>query len=285
MKFLIITGMSGAGKSRAADILEDMDYYCVDNMPAALLPKLAEFCLGMGSRYEKVALVTDIRDGGGVDAIFDSLNKLWDLGCEYEILFLEADKPTIVKRQKESRRPHPLQAEAGSLEAAIDLERERLERLRDNADFVINTGVLTLGQLQKEIYRCFSGDPDGRSLQVAVMSFGYKYGIPIEADMVLDVRFLPNPYYVSGLRECSGMDAPVADFIFQSETSREFLRRTQELIEFLLPHYIEEGKHTFTVAVGCTGGRHRSVAVADALSKGIRALGYPTELINRDMEK
>ena len=285
MKFLIITGMSGAGKSRAADILEDMDYYCVDNMPAALLPKLAEFCLGMGSRYEKVALVTDIRDGGGVDAIFDSLNKLWDLGCEYEILFLEADKPTIVKRQKESRRPHPLQAEAGSLEAAIDLEVQRLERLRDNADFVINTGVLTLGQLQKEIYRCFSGDPDGRSLQVAVMSFGYKYGIPIEADMVLDVRFLPNPYYVSGLRECSGMDAPVADFIFQSETSREFLRRTQELIEFLLPHYIEEGKHTFTVAVGCTGGRHRSVAVADALSKGIRALGYPTELINRDMEK
>ena len=285
MKFLIITGMSGAGKSRAADILEDMDYYCVDNMPAALLPKLAEFCLGMGSRYEKVALVTDIRDAGGVDAIFESLNKLWDLGCEYEILFLEADKPTIVKRQKESRRPHPLQAEAGSLEAAIDLETKRLERLRDSADYVINTGILTLGQLQKEIYRCFSGNPESRMLQVTVMSFGFKYGLPIEADMVLDARFLPNPYYVAGLREKSGMDAEVRDFVFQGESSREFLRRTQELIEFLLPHYIEEGKHTFTVAVGCTGGRHRSIAVASALCESIRALGYPTELINRDLEK
>ena len=285
MKFLIITGMSGAGKSRAADILEDMDYYCVDNMPAALLPKLAEFCLGMGTRYEKVALVTDIRDAGGVDAIFESLNKLWDLGCEYEILFLEADKPTIIKRQKESRRPHPLQAEAGSLEAAIDLERKRLERLRDSADYVINTGVLTLGQLQKEIYRCFSGSPESRMLQVTVMSFGFKYGLPIEADMVLDARFLPNPYYVAELREKNGMDAEVRDFVFQGETSKEFLRRTQELIAFLLPHYIEEGKHTFTVAVGCTGGRHRSIAVASALCESIRALGYPTELINRDLEK
>jgi len=285
MKFLIITGMSGAGKSRAADILEDMDYYCVDNMPAALLPKLAEFCLGMGSRYEKVALVTDIRDAGGVDAIFDSLEKLWDLGCEYEILFLEADKPTIVKRQKESRRPHPLQSEAGSLEAAVDLEMKRLERLRDNADYVINTGTLTLGQLQKEIYRCFSGDPDERPLKVSVMSFGFKYGIPIEADMVLDVRFLPNPYYVSGLRELSGMDPAVSEFVFQSETSREFLRRAKDMIAFLLPNYIEEGRHTFTVAVGCTGGRHRSVAVADALCGAIGELGCETELINRDMEK
>ena len=285
MKFLIITGMSGAGKSRAADILEDMDYYCVDNMPAALLPKLAEFCLGMGSRYEKVALVTDIRDGGGADAIFESLDKLWDLGCEYEILFLEADKPTIVKRQKESRRPHPLQAEAGSLEAAIDLERKRLERLRDSADYVINTGVLTLGQLQKEIYRCFSGNPEGRSLQVTVMSFGFKYGIPIEADMVLDARFLPNPYYVAGLREKNGTDAAVSEFVFQDGTAQKFLDRTQELIGFLLPHYIEEGKHTFTVAVGCTGGRHRSVAVAAALCESVRALGHPAELIHRDMEK
>lgn len=285
MKFLIISGMSGAGKSRAADILEDMDYYCVDNMPAALLPKLAEFCLGMGGRYEKVALVTDIRDAGGVDAIFDSLDKLLDLGCKYEILFLEADKPTIIKRQKESRRPHPLQAEAGSLDAAIDLETARMKRLRDNADFVINTSSLTLGKLQKEIYKCFAGDPDERALQVTLMSFGFKYGIPIEADMVLDVRFLPNPYYVADLRERNGMERTVADFVFQSEVSEEFLRRTRELIEFLVPQYIEEGKHTLTVAIGCTGGRHRSVAVADALCRSIRAAGCHTELINRDMEK
>ena len=143
MKFLIISGMSGAGKSRVADILEDMNYYCVDNMPAALLPKLAEFCMGMGGRYEKVALVTDIRDKDGVDAIFASLDKLWDIGCDYEILYVEADKPTIIKRQKESRRPHPLQAETGSLDAAIDLEIRRMERLRDSADYIINTSNYT----------------------------------------------------------------------------------------------------------------------------------------------
>ncbi len=157
MKFLIISGMSGAGKTRAADVLEDMDYYCVDNMPAALLPKLAEFCMGMGGRYEKVALVTDIRDKDGVDTIFASLDQLWALGCDYQILFMEADLPTIVNRYKESRRPHPLQAEAGSLEAAYDLEAQRLERLRDSADYVINTSRLTLAQLQKEIYRRFVG--------------------------------------------------------------------------------------------------------------------------------
>jgi UPF0042 nucleotide-binding protein len=285
MKFLIITGMSGAGKSRAADVLEDMDYYCVDNMPAALLPKLAEFCLGMGSRYEKVALVTDIRDTGGVDAIFSALDKLLDLGCRYEILFLEADKPTIIQRQKESRRPHPLQAEAGSLSAAVDLEISRLERLRENADYIINTSNLTLGQLQKEIFKYFGGDPDGRALHVTLMSFGFKYGIPIEADMVLDARFLPNPYYVPGLRQKNGMDDAVYDFVFGSELSAEFLRRVEALIAFLIPQYIEEGKHGFTIAVGCTGGHHRSVAVARALESRIRALGCRTTLINRDMEK
>ena len=183
MKFLIISGISGAGKSRTADILEDMDYYCVDNMPAALLSKLAEFCVGMGGRYEKVALVTDIRDKEGVDAIFQSLDALWGMGCDYEILFVEANLPTIVKRYKESRRPHPLQAEAGGLEAAVRLEYQRLDRLRMNADFVINTSNLTLGQLQTEVCKHFMEDGTERTLNVTVMSFGFKYGIPIEADM------------------------------------------------------------------------------------------------------
>lgn len=285
MKFLIISGMSGAGKSRVADILEDMNYYCVDNMPAALLPKLAEFCMGMGGRYEKVALVTDIRDKDGVDAIFASLDKLWDIGCDYEILYVEADKPTIIKRQKESRRPHPLQAETGSLDAAIDLEIRRMERLRDSADYIINTSNYTLGQLQKEIYRLLGGSDADRRLQVTVMSFGFKYGIPVEADMVLDARFLPNPYYVSGLREKTGMDAPVYDFIFSHETTHEFLRHLKGLVQFLIPQYIEEGKHTLTIAVGCTGGRHRSVAVARALTDCINGLGQEAQLVNRDMEK
>ena len=285
MKFLIISGMSGAGKTRAADVLEDMDYYCVDNMPAALLPKLAEFCMGMGGRYEKVALVTDIRDKDGVDTIFSSLDQLWELGCDYQILFMEADLPTIVNRYKESRRPHPLQAEAGSLEAAVRLESRRLDRLRTNADFIINTSGLTLGMLQAEIYKRFMGNEGERKLNVTVMSFGFKYGIPIEADMVLDARFLPNPYYVESLRSKTGMDREVYDYIFQHAASREFLQHLNRLIAFLLPQYVEEGKSGFTIAVGCTGGRHRSVAVASALAEMIRALGYSAELVNRDMDK
>ncbi len=285
MKFLIISGMSGAGKTRAADVLEDMDYYCVDNMPAALLPKLAEFCMGMGGRYEKVALVTDIRDKEGVDAIFDSLDQLWGLGCDYQILFMEADLPTIVKRYKESRRPHPLQAEAGSLEAAVRLESQRMNRLRMNADYVIDTSSLTLGMLQTEIYKRFMGDATERSIELTVMSFGFKYGIPIEADMVLDARFLPNPYYKEELRGKSGLDREVCDFIFGHAAASEFMQHLKRLMAFLLPLYVEEGKSSFTIAVGCTGGRHRSVAVAAAIAETVRALGYGAKLTHRDIDK
>ena len=285
MKFLIISGMSGAGKTRAADVLEDMDYYCVDNMPAALLPKLAEFCMGMGGRYEKVALVTDIRDKDGVDTIFSSLDQLWSLGCDYQILFMEADLRTIVKRYKESRRPHPLQAEAGSLEAAVALESKRLDRLRMNADFVINTTGLTLGMLQAEIYKRFMADAAARRLRVTVMSFGFKYGLPIEADMVLDARFLPNPYYDESLRSRTGLDREVCDYVFRDGTGAEFMEHLRRLFAFLLPRYVEEGKSGLTIAVGCTGGRHRSVAVASALAEMIRSLGHSAELVNRDMEK
>lgn len=285
MEFLIISGMSGAGKSRSADILEDLDYYCVDNLPAAMLPRFAEFCMGMGGRYEKVALITDIRDKAGFSDILTSLSKLWELGCEYRILFVEADIPVIVKRYKESRRPHPLQAEAGSLEAAVRLETERLASLRENADYIINTSSLTIGMLQSEIYRLFVGDASARALSVNVMSFGFKYGLPIEADLVFDVRFLPNPYYVSSLREKTGLDKEVSDFIFRHESAREFMKRLYGLVDFLVPQYIEEGKHTLTVAVGCTGGHHRSVAVAAALTDHIRALGQSAENVNRDIEK
>lgn len=285
MEFLIISGLSGAGKTRAADILEDLDFYCVDNLPSAMLPRFAEFCMGMGGRYERVALVTDIRDRDGADETMQSLAKLWELGCEYRILFVEADLPTIVKRYKESRRPHPLLAEAGSIEAAVRLERDRMSRLRESADYVINTSNLTIAQLQSEIYRLFIGEAAGRQLSVSVMSFGFKYGIPIEADLVFDVRFLPNPYYVSALRSKTGLDNEVADFIFGHDAAREFMSLLERMIDFLIPQYIEEGKHTLTVAVGCTGGHHRSVAVAHALAKHINALGQSAENINRDIDK
>ena len=189
-----------------------------------------------------------------------------------------------VKRYKESRRPHPLQAEAGSLEKAVSLEAERMSRLRESADYVINTTNLTIGMLQSEIYRLFVGDASSRPLSVTVMSFGFKYGLPIEADLVFDVRFLPNPYYVSSLRHKTGLEKEVSDFIMKHESSREFLSLLKRMVDFLIPQYIEEGKHTLTIAIGCTGG-HCSVAVAKALSDHINALGQYAELVNRDIEK
>ena len=285
MEFLIISGLSGAGKTRVADVLEDIEYYCVDNMPAALLPKLAEFCMGMGSRYEKVALVTDIRDTGGAEAVFDALDQLRKLECAYKILFIEASVATLIRRYKESRRPHPLQAEVGSIENAVELETMRLSPLRDKADYIIDTSSLTLGQLQTEIYTLLVGAAENRTLRVNVMSFGFKYGIPSEADMVLDVRFLPNPFYIWGLRDKSGMDADVYDYVFSHAAAREFVDKLRDLLAFLLPHYVEEGKHILTVAVGCTGGRHRSVAIALQLADCVTALGHKATLINRDMEK
>lgn len=285
MKYLIITGMSGAGKSRAADVLEDLDYYCVDNMPAALLPKLAEFCVGMGSRYENVALVTDLRSAGGAEAIIEALDGLGAQECEYKILFMDADTPTIIRRYKETRRRHPLMGQAGSVEAAVALERERLSHLRARADYVIDTSILTLGQCQARIYELVVGRAEERTLRVNVVSFGFKHGVPQEADMVLDVRFLPNPFYVPELKDGSGMDDDVYDFVFANDVAVELMERLKSLLEFLLPQYVEEGKHTLTVAVGCTGGRHRSVAVARALTERIRTLGHPAELVNRDINK
>lgn len=285
MEFLIVSGMSGAGKSRAADILEDLNFYCVDNLPAAMLPKFAEFCIGMSGRYDRVALITDIRDRGGFEDMFAALEALKALGCEYHILFIEADVSTVVKRYKESRRPHPLQHEVSGVEAAVRLEAGRLGALRDRADYIINTSHLTLGMLQSEIYRLFVGENADRPLQVNVMSFGFKYGLPIEADMVFDVRFLPNPFYDPALRTKTGRDGEVRDYIFRHESARDFLRRLGELIAFLVPQYVEEGKHTLTIAVGCTGGRHRSVAVAEALTELINELGQSAETVHRDVEK
>ncbi|MCM1149619.1 MAG: RNase adapter RapZ [Butyricicoccus sp.] len=285
MELLIISGLSGAGKSRAADVLEDLDYFCMDNVPAAMLPRLAEFYIGAGSSYEHVAVVTDARDRKSFGEIFGSLQKLREMGCGYRILFVEADLATVVKRYKETRRPHPLQSRAGTIEDAVRRETELLLPLRESADYVINTTNLTLGMLQAEIYRLFVGEPSSRQLSVNVMSFGFKHGIPIEADMVFDVRFLPNPYYVESLRRKTGLDDEVYGFIFSHATAREFLELLCRMVDFLIPQYIEEGKRTLTIAIGCTGGHHRSVAVARALTEYIKDLGQSAENNNRDIER
>ena len=284
MEFLIISGMSGAGKSLTADILEDMDYYCVDNMPVALLPRFAELCRAAGGKYERVALVTDVREGESLSQLFATLDGLWSTGLEYRILFVEADVQTLVRRYKSSRRRHPLMSPGDSIEDAIARETAVLEPVRERADYIINTTGLTTAALQSRIAGLLSLSRE-RRLAVTVTAFGYKYGLPLDADLVLDVRFLPNPYYVEELRPLSGLDAPVYDFVLGSEGAQRFMELLEPLLGFLLPRYTEEGKYTLNIAVGCTGGRHRSVAVARAVTDLLIRGGADVALSCRDLEK
>ncbi len=285
MEFLIISGMSGAGKSRVANILEDLDFYCVDNMPVMLMPKFAELCLATMGRYERVALVTDIRGGNTFDELFAALDEMRTMGCDYKILFIEASVEAIIKRYKETRRRHPLEAECGNVEKAVRQERQMLASVRSRADYIIDTSGLTLGKLQRELYRLFAGDTSERAMKINVMSFGFKYGVPIEADLVFDVRFLPNPFYVPELRELCGRDKPVKDYIFGAKQTEEFMGYLTDFVGYLVPQYIEEGKPTLVICLGCTGGQHRSVAVAEALADFLAKKGYRVECSHRDVEK
>ena len=285
MEFLIITGLSGGGKSQAADIIEDLDFYCVDNMPAALIPRFAELCAATKGRYEKVALVTDMREKNGVQEIISALKNLKNMEFGYKILFMEADNPVIIKRYKESRRPHPLTKKGDSIDDSIARERELMQPIRDAADYIVNTSHLTLGQLQNELYTLFSGNAADRPISLNVVSFGFKYGMPLDADLVFDVRFLPNPYYVETMRQHSGLDEDVRDYVFGFAQTKEFMTKLTDMIEFLLPQYIEEGKYSLTIAIGCTGGRHRSVAIAEALGEALRNRGLNVASINRDINR
>lgn len=285
MEFLIITGLSGAGKSRAADVLEDLDYYCVDNMPVALMPRFAELCMATKGRYERVALVTDVREKDGFDELLKTLDQLNEMDCNCRILYMDADEATLVKRYKESRRRHPLQSRGMSVEEAIAREQTLLAPVRERADFIVNSSSLTLGMLQNRLFSLFAGAGRKREIDVTVMSFGYKHGLPMDADLVFDARFLPNPYYVDDLRPLCGLDRPVFEFVFGYQQTRTFMQKLEELIDFLLPLYIEEGKLALTVAIGCTGGRHRSVAIASALNDYLTAKGVNSVNINRDAEK
>ena len=285
MEFLIITGLSGAGKTRAADVLEDLDYYCVDNMPVALMTRFAELCLDTRGRYEKVALVTDIRDREGFGELPNTIEELRKMECDVRILYMDADLPTLVRRYKESRRPHPLAEKGISTEEAVQKEEELLAPIKRSADYVVNSSSMTLGVLQNRLFSLFAGEGRKRGLDVTVMSFGFKHGIPLDADLVFDARFLPNPFYVDELRPLSGLDRPVAEFVFSHPQTRSFLEKLEEMIAFLLPYYIEEGKLTLTIAIGCTGGRHRSVALASALHKHLVANNVSSVNINRDIDK
>ena len=285
MDFLIITGLSGAGKSRAADVLEDMDYYCVDNLPVALMTKFAELCVASGGRYEKVALVTDVRAEDGFDELLTTLDQLKEMDCNCRILYMDADVPVIVRRYKESRRPHPLAKRGGSIEEAVHLEIALLAPVRERADFIVNSSALTLGQLQSRLFELVAPKGSKRQLAVTVEAFGFKHGIPLDADLVFDVRFLPNPFYLEDLRPLSGLDRPVAQYVFNSLQARHFMEKLEDLMDFLIPLYTEEGKLSLTVGVGCTGGRHRSVAIAAALTEYLKARGVKAVNTNRDINK
>ena len=285
MEFLIITGLSGAGKSRAADVLEDLEYYCVDNMPVKLMPRFAELCLDTRGRYEKVALVTDVRERESFGELLSTIEELKAMDCTVRILYMDAELRTLVRRYKESRRPHPLAAPGYPIEKAIEREIELLSPIKDRADFVVDSTSLTLGMLQNRLYSLFAGDGKKRELSITVMSFGFKHGIPLEADLVFDARFLPNPYYVDELRPLCGLDLPVAEFVFSYQQTRTFMEKLEDMIDFLLPLYLEEGKLSLTIAIGCTGGRHRSVAIASALHAYFSAKGLRSTNLNRDLEK
>jgi len=286
MEFVVISGISGAGKSQAADILEDLGFYCVDNMPAVLIPRFAELCLAARGQYERVALVTDVRSRDGFEALFAALDEMAAMGCPYKILFMDAAVETLVRRFKETRRRHPLDPGGGGMEEAIRQEKHLLRSVRDRADFIVDTSNLTLGQLQRKIYQLFaSTEGHGKPIHVNVVAFGFKYGLPMDSDLVFDVRYLPNPYYIGHLRPQTGLDGPVAEFVFSHQQAGEFLGHLERMLEFLLPLYIEEGKKSLTISIGCTGGRHRSVALAKAISASVAGQGYTVEMICRDIEK
>ena len=284
MEFVIISGLSGAGKSKAASIMEDLDFFCVDNLPAPLIPKFAELGMAGSGEYDRVVLVTDIRGGTNFESLFQALRDLKNMKCSYRILFMEASDETIIKRYKETRRSHPLAESCDSLEQAIALERRMLAPLRERAEYIIDTSNLSTAKLKGELRRLFAkgGTLEGR-MDVRVTSFGFKHGVPMEADLVFDVRFLPNPYYVAELRPLTGLDQGVRDYVFSGGQTQEFLNRLGDFVTWLLPRYEEEGKPALVIAVGCTGGHHRSVAIAHALAGLIGEKGYPVSESHRDL--
>lgn len=281
MRFVIITGLSGAGKSEAVRVMEDLGFFCIDNLPPALIPKLAELC-HENKKVEKVALVIDIRGGKFFDDLFNSLGFLQEMNLSYEILFLEAQDKVLIKRFKESRRKHPL-AHEGRIIKGINEERKRLSDLRKMAKYIIDTSNLTPRQLKDEIIKIFSEGKEFKGLVINIISFGFKYGIPLDADLVFDVRFLPNPFYIENLRSLPGTNTSVKDYVMKWDETRVFLEKLTDLIEFLIPCYIKEGKSQLVIGIGCTGGKHRSVVIANELYEYLKDKEYMVIIDHRDM--
>ena len=282
--FVIVTGLSGAGRSTALKNFEDLGYFCVDNLPTTLIPKFAEICLQLKDKIDKVALGIDIREGDFLDDLFSSLEELGKMAFSHQILFLEASNSILVRRYSETRRKHPLDTEGRSMLEVIIKERKRLMGIKERADKIIDTTSLTPQEFKQVIFSSFRETPELDTMNVSLVSFGYKYGIPVDADLVIDTRFLPNPHYIERLRPLTGNDPEVSRFVLKSAVTQKFLRKYFGLLKFLIPYYIKEGKSYLTIAVGCTGGRHRSVIIVNELKRFINKK-YPVKTQYRDIEK
>ncbi|CRZ35180.1 UPF0042 nucleotide-binding protein [Herbinix hemicellulosilytica] len=282
MRFVIVTGMSGAGKSSVLKMLEDAGFFCVDNLPIKLVKKFVK--LIMQGNNEKVALGIDVRSGQSLEELDIVLRDMKNAGFPYEILFLDCSHDVLIKRYKETRRLHPL-SQTGRVDKAIELERERLEFLRKKADVIIDTSHLLIRELKEQIYNIYVEDKKFMNFVVTFLSFGFKYGIPADADLVFDVRFLPNPFYIPELKYKTGMDEQVKNYVLEAETAKIFLNKLEDMLAFLIPHYISEGKNQLVICIGCTGGKHRSVTLTNEISERMAGLGYAVKTEHRDIGK
>ena len=286
MRFVIVTGMSGAGKSTAMKMMEDMGFFCIDNLPIPLLDKLVDFATNFDTQMKNVAIGIDARSGENLDKVQDMLEILKSKDVQYEVLFLDAEDAVLVKRYKETRRSHPL-AQGERVDKGIMRERQKMEFLKKEADYIIDTSRLLTRELKTELEKIFVQDEEFNSMYVTILSFGFKYGIPADADLVFDVRFLPNPYYIDELRPQSGNDKPVRDYVMNNDISKEFLKKLVDMVEFLIPNYVAEGKNQLVIAIGCTGGKHRSVTLANELYErlSVAEKEYGVRKEHRDIEK
>lgn len=286
MRLVIVTGMSGAGKSTALKMLEDIGYFCVDNLPVPLIPKFAELLAVPGTEMNKAALGVDIRSGQSFQELANVLKVLDEGGCQYEILYLESSDDVLVKRYKETRRFHPLAGSDGRVEDGLKRERELLGFLKKKADYLVDTSHMLTRELKAELNKIFVRNKEYKNLYITVLSFGFKYGIPNDADLVFDVRFLPNPYYIEELRPMSGNDQPVRDYVMNNDTAKQFLTQLTDMVEFLIPNYISEGKTQLVIGIGCTGGKHRSVTLANELYEALKKTdSYGVRIEHRDIGK
>ena len=284
MRFVIVTGMSGAGKSSTLKMLEDAGYFCVDNLPVPLISKFAKLIFQEYAEYDRIAIGVDIRSGQGLAELGPFLKQMKANGQQYEILYLDCSDEVLIKRYKETRRAHPL-AGAGRVEAGILQEREKTAFLKQQADYILDTSKLLVRELKAQIDKIFVENEGFRNFMITVLSFGFKYGIPADADLVFDVRFLANPYYVPELKYKTGNEKEVQDFVMQTEAAGQFLDKLEDMLTFLIPNYINEGKNQLVIGIGCTGGKHRSVTLANAITKRLSNLEYGIKVEHRDIGK